>query len=143
MDIQKLGHSLAQAARWQRRYETRYLAQFGLSPRTLPFYLTIAHDEGLSQKELMIKLVTDKTRTTKAVNNLVELGYAERTTNPDDNRIKGVFLTGKGREIFPEVDNILKRLDRILSDKLSEQEMGQFISMLDTFSKSVRLNVKE
>lgn len=143
MNIQKLGHSLAQAARWQRRYESCRLEQFRLSPRTLPFYLSIAHKEGLSQKELMIKLVTDKTRTTKAVNSLVESGYVERKINLQDNRIKGVFLTDRGREIFPEVDRVLKRLDSILSGKLSEQEMSQFIAMLDIFSESVRLDIKD
>jgi DNA-binding MarR family transcriptional regulator len=141
MDIQKLGHSLALAARWQERYINHHLESFGLSQRTLPFYLTVAHSEGISQKELMKKVVTDKTRTTKAVNHLVKANYVERRTNRKDNRINGVYLTDRGREIFPDVEMILKNLDQILSDELSEKELIQFITMLDAFSSSVHYNM--
>lgn len=143
MDIQKLGHSLALAGRWQRRYESCNLEQFGLGPRTLPFYLNIAHNEGISQKKLMTMLMTDKTRTTKAVNHLVSLGYVERRINQEDNRIKGVFLTEYGRRIFPEVEKPLERLDILLSDKLSEKEIRLFIFMLDTFSETVSIDIEE
>ncbi len=143
MDIQKLGHSLARAARWQERYINHHLESFGLGQRTLPFYLTVAHNEGISQKELMEKIVTDKTRTTKAVNHLVKKNYAERRTNRQDNRINGVYLTDLGRAIFPEVVKILNRLDRLLSDELSEKELEQFIKMLDSFSSTVHSNMVE
>jgi DNA-binding MarR family transcriptional regulator len=143
MNIQKLGHSLAQAACWQSRYEADNLRQFNLSPRTLPFFLAIAHEEGISQKDLMNRLLTDKTRTTKAVNHLVESGYVRRQSNCEDNRIKGVFLTDKGREIFPQVEKILDRLDGFLSDKLSEKNLEQLIMMLDAFSSAVQQNMEK
>lgn len=143
MNIQKLGHSLAQAARWQRRYEADNLRQFNLGPRTLPFFLAIAHEEGISQKDLMNKLLTDKTRTTKAVNHLVEAGYVQRQSNCKDNRVKGVFLTDKGRTIFPPVKRILNRLDGLLSDKLSEEDLEQLIMMLDAFSSAVQQDMEK
>ena len=125
------------------RYINHHLESFGLGQRTLPFYLTAAHNEGISQKELMEKVVTDKTRTTKAVNHLVKKGYVERKTNQMDNRVNGVYLTDRGRAIFPEIEKVLKRLDRMLSDELSEKEMGQFIKMLDSFSSVVHSSMEE
>jgi DNA-binding MarR family transcriptional regulator len=143
MNIQKLGHSLAGAARWQERYLCLYLEPYGLSPRTLPFYMTIAHNEGISQKELMNHMLTDKTRTTKAVNHLVMLGFAERKKNNDDHRLKGVILTRRGRDILPEIEKVLKRLDRILSGKLTEDETKNFIFMLDAFSEAVQRDMEQ
>jgi DNA-binding MarR family transcriptional regulator len=137
MDIQKLGHSLALAARWQDRYICHHLAPFELGPRTLPFYLTIAHNEGLSQKNLREKVVTDKTRTTKAVNYLERCGYVHRVTNREDNRKKGVVLTNKGREIFPLVEEKLQQLDNLLSHEIPQEDLKKFMTLLDSFSAAV------
>lgn len=138
MNIQKLGRSLAYAAQQQRRYLCHHLAHLEIGPRTLPFYLNIVHSDGQSQRELMEGLIVDKTRTTKAINHLEKVGYVERRSSDDDLRVKGVFLTDKGRKVYPEVDGILKELDSLLSDDLTEKDMEQFIFMLEAFGAAVR-----
>jgi DNA-binding MarR family transcriptional regulator len=136
--MQKLGRSLAYAAQQQRRYLCHHLAHLEIGPRTLPFYLYISHNEGLSQKELMERLFVDKTRTTKAVNHLEKSGYVERRSIEQDLRVKGVFLTEAGHKVLPEVERILKNLDGLLSDDLSENDIDNFIHMLEAFGSAVR-----
>lgn len=143
MNIQKLGHSLAQASRWQSRYLIRHLAPFRLGPRTLPFYLAIGQQEGISQKTLMKKVLADKTQTTKALNLLVKEGYVKRVPKPIDNRIKTVFFTDEGRSLFPRVQKVLDDLDSLLSNELREKDIHQFIFMLDAFSSAVHQDMKD
>lgn len=143
MNIQKLGWTLNYAAHQQKRYLKHHLAPLNMGPRTLPYYLTIAHNEGISQKEILECLFTDKTRTTKAINYLEKVGFVERKCSAEDNRVKGVFLTDEGLGILPEIQKVLQKMDCLLSDEHSEKDIERFISMLDAFGAAVRKDIGE
>jgi DNA-binding MarR family transcriptional regulator len=115
------------------------LRPFGIGSGQYIFLLTIAANEGISQKALSQQLVIDKTTTAKAVNKLEALGFVLRKTAPKDNRYNLLYLTDSGKSIVPKVKVILDDLS-----KLSLAEIGdtEYRVMMDILQKAL-FNMRE
>ena len=94
------------------------------------FLYVISQNEGITQKELSELLYVDKSTTAKAVKDLVSKGYVEKVTLKEDRRFARLYLTDKGRQIKPHIQKTFFELMDIVTSNLSEQEVGQAVSLL-------------
>lgn len=96
--------------------------QLGFSTGTYGFFLAIAKEEGLSQKEITEVMKTTKGTTNKALKKLEEGGFIQTIIDTEDRRLHKVYLTERGKEILPQVREILKVYSFELSSVLTPEE---------------------
>jgi DNA-binding MarR family transcriptional regulator len=73
------------------------LEPLGLRPPHFGVMTLIASDPGLTQQELAERSLIDPSSMVAVVDELEELGYAERQTHPGDRRKHSVHLTADGK----------------------------------------------
>jgi len=124
--------SSALAAEYMARYkidipEWRVLATLGL------------HDTPRSAQYVVRCTRPHKSRISRAVSALVDLGYVARLDSADDRREVMLELTPRGRAIYGElVPLLLKREETILSC-LTADEQAQLNHLVDKLEKSFDL----
>ncbi|MBQ4164672.1 MAG: MarR family transcriptional regulator, partial [Turicibacter sp.] len=95
------------------------------------FFLNIAKNEGISQKDLTNLVMIDKATTAKALKKLEEHGYIYRQCNQRDRRYNQLFLTEKGHEMMPIITSILMEITEELAAGMTEDEIQYFSTFLD------------
>jgi DNA-binding MarR family transcriptional regulator len=92
-------------------------------------YFLSLHD-GCSQQQICNSLATDKTAMVKIMNYLLDVGYIQRKTNPDDRREQFVSLTRKGKERAKKVVKVFEDLDKQMLADISKREKESFIKTM-------------
>lgn len=86
--------------------------------------------DGITQRELSVRLGRDRAGITRMVDILEEQGLLTRISDKDDRRINLIYLTKKGRELEPlAAENAQQSLDDMTCG-FSEEEKKQFAHLL-------------
>ncbi len=75
--------------------ELKRLGMTDLAPSHGAILITLYREKALSLKELSIRINKKKSSTTELVDKLIRLGYVEKATSAEDQRVKLVGLTAK------------------------------------------------
>lgn len=76
------------------------LEPLGLRPPHFGVMRLIATDAGLTQQELAERSLIDPSSMVAVVDELEELGYAERQSHPGDRRKHAIHLTAEGKRML-------------------------------------------
>ena len=101
--------------------------------------LLLLHQRGaMSQKKLADALRMDPAALTRQLKAIEQLGWVQRRSDPQDNRLTNVWLTPAGTEL---VERTMPRrtafIQRLLAD-LSAEELQQLGGMLDRVEARMR-----
>ncbi|WP_020617380.1 MarR family winged helix-turn-helix transcriptional regulator [Paenibacillus daejeonensis] len=101
------------------------------------FLITIADQEGITQKGLSEELVIDKTTTAKAVSKLESEGYVKRVASAEDQRFNQLYLTEAGYEVLPHVRARLRGLVGVSRQGMTDEEYELLVSLLKRMLSNV------
>lgn len=90
------------------------MKSLGIGAGDYAFLILLFMKEGVSQDELSQLMRVDKSYTARALAKLEKTGMVRRETDPDEHRIKRVFLTQKTRDLEPEIFQIIKNWNEVL-----------------------------
>ena len=86
----------------------------------------LSFEDGLNQNELAFLTLRNKSSLTRLLSKMETKKYIKREQDSIDKRIKRVFITEKGKEIFqksrPAIKNIITRIEQNISEE-EKQEM--------------------
>jgi DNA-binding MarR family transcriptional regulator len=82
---------------------------------------------------------THKTRISRAVSRLLELGLIERAGNGDDRREQQLKMTQKGRALYEEMVPLVLGREQEMLACLSEEERRGFALALDKLERAFGL----
>lgn len=122
--------------RCTQQYLEKELKKFSLSIGTYPFLLTLNRNEGVCQKKISNELNVDKAMATRNVRKLIELGYIRKEQNTEDTRAYKLYVTSKGKQVIPEVIEIIQKWIEILVKGTSEEKIGESIEFLERVLKN-------
>lgn len=122
--------------RCTQQYLEKELKKFTLTIGTYPFLLTLYRNEGVCQKKISNELNVDKAIATRNVRKLVELGYIRKEQNTEDTRAYKLYVTSKGKQVIPEVIEIIQKWIEILVEGTSEEKIGESIELLERVLKN-------
>ena len=89
------------------------------------------HDQdGMNQNELAFITLRNKSSLTRLLTNMEANGYITRKKSDIDKRIKHVYLTKYGKDIFLKIRPILKNVMSTIEQDVTEQEKAQIIATL-------------
>lgn len=107
-----------------------YGPKFGFSRSAWRTMAIIANRPGASAKEICQAGGLDQFSVSRAVKQLVELGYARRQAGRSDRRYAAIELSESGWSAFTEISEVAKRLDADLTSAVSEKELATLDSIL-------------
>jgi DNA-binding MarR family transcriptional regulator len=101
------------------------------------FFYVVSINEGITQKELSEHLYIGKSTTAKAIKNLVDSGYIRKEKDEKDKRSDRLYLTEKGREISPRIQQGFIEVVNVAMKDLSDEEIETSIILLNKILNNV------
>jgi len=116
--------------------ELRRLGMKGLAPSHGAILITLYREKALSLKELSIRINKKKSSTTELVDKLIRLGYVEKTTSTEDQRVKFVRLTQKSLPLKNGFRELSENVNSRVYKGFSEDEQQQLTYLLSKALKN-------
>ncbi|MFW2488652.1 MarR family winged helix-turn-helix transcriptional regulator [Clostridium chromiireducens] len=107
------------------------------------FVSAIYNNPGISQKDLTELIKIDRATTAKALLKLETNGYIDRAQNKDDKRYNKLYLTKKGMDFIPILNNIQADLTNMLSQGMDSNEYSESIRLLKLIFNNVQNSVAQ
>ncbi len=117
-------------ARCATQYRTEKLAPLGLKGNHGSYLLQICKDPGLTQDRLARRLYIDKSNVARQLAVLEEQGYVRREACPHDKRILRVYPTDKATEALPQIRQVLREWETLVTQDLGEEAREELTQIL-------------
>lgn len=111
------------------------MADLGLDPRHVVLLRFVGAEEGRSQLALGRRMRLPPSRMVAFVDELENLGMMERRLNPEDRRMRALYLTEKGRLTLAAVARVSAEHERQLTKGLTRPEVRELIRLLSRVSE--------
>ncbi|GEA98614.1 MarR family transcriptional regulator [Levilactobacillus brevis] len=113
---------LSIANRYTRIVLDRRLQPYRLNASMYYYILRIHEQPKLTQDRLISLTYLNPSNVTRAVNQLVNLGYVRKRQSKTDKRVSELSLTKKGEALYPEIVKLRQEVaDGLLTDIPAEQ----------------------
>ncbi len=138
MHIENFGYYISMIHRHTQICFEREFKKFGFGSGQYMFFIHIAKNEGTTQKYLSEFLAIDKGTTAKAIKKLMHLEYVFAVQVDTDHRSSKLFLTEKGKEILPLVEEILNATSNKLKTEMNEIEETNTLISLQKMASNIK-----
>jgi DNA-binding MarR family transcriptional regulator len=108
----------------------RALEPIGLRPPHFGVMRLIATDPGQTQQELAERSLIDPSSMVAVVDELEELGYAERNAHPGDRRKHAIHLTADGNRTLERAQAVAIKMTKELLAPLDAAEVEELRRLL-------------
>ncbi len=102
-----------------------------------PFFMTVAHSDGITQEELTSLIGVDKAMTTRAVRSLEIKGFVQKVQDEHDKRQNRIYKTDKTDNIKDEVAQDLLHLNKVFTAGISEADLENVIRVLSVMEENI------
>lgn len=107
------------------------MATLGLDPRHAALLRLVAAYEGKSQQALGEQMRLAPSRMVSLVDELGEQGLLERRPDPNDRRVRALYLTDAGRRTLDKVTRVSADFEAQICAGLKAAEREQLIALLN------------
>ena len=102
----------------------------------------LGNSSSLTMGELGGALSVPLSTATRVVDTLVERGYVERFSDPEDRRVVRVKFTAQGNQLYRFIDSRIAEHVRELASNLTKEEMATLVKLLSKVASAVKQNLK-
>jgi len=117
------------------------LNSYGIGSGQYIFISAIYKNPGISQKDLTKIIKIDRATTAKALLKLEQNGYVDRIQDKDDKRYYKLYLTKKGIDFIPILNEIQYDLTNMLSQGMNSDEYSETINSLKLIFDNVQNSI--
>src|SRR5512133_4092132 len=130
--LSTLGHAIS------RRF-IHALQPLELHPREFAVLRAVKASDGQSQQTLAERLRIPPSRMVAIVDELESRGLIERRPDPDDRRVRALYVTKRGQTLLQAPFNLLVQPEREISEGLSVKERAELLALLNRIAGHLRL----
>lgn len=123
-------------------YYDEQLEPYHISSGQQFFLMRIHKHPGISQQELAEKGFYDKGTTARAVKKLEKENYIIRKADPKDKRIIRLYVTKKGEELMPVIDEVIASWRGIITSGMSKQEAKEIEQGMQKIAQNAKTYAK-
>lgn len=109
----------------------------GISWEYVPVLEHIKHFPGCMQADISKKLKVTAAAVTQSTQKLENAGLIEKKVDPDNLRVKRMYITEKGIEMLRQGTQTFDRVDSIMFQGFSDDEVMQLEGLLDRINKNM------
>jgi DNA-binding MarR family transcriptional regulator len=110
--------------------------RLGFGPGQFFLLSELYAEEGLSQDELSRRVGVDKSNTSRALFKLEQYGLVQRKSDPQNHRIKKVYLKPKARKIQHKFKKIQSQWNSKLLNGFTNEERSVLFSSLKRIAEN-------
>ena len=125
-----LGYNARRAALSVIAVFLRRMAPFGLRPVDFSVLTLIAHNPGVTSRQLCAELDILPPNLVGMIKNLDKRGLIERKPHPSDRRAQGLHLSAEGKQLQKQAQLTATRLEHDVSDSLTPAELDTLNALL-------------
>ena len=116
-----------------------YREHFGLDVPEWRVLVTVGPERGCTAQYIAGSTRMHKTRVSRAIAHLVELGLMERTSSAHDRRAMELRLSKTGRRMYQELVPLALERERTLLSCLNKDELRGFLLALENLERFLDL----
>ena len=105
---------------------------FGLTVGEEPYFIALAHEDGLTQDELTNRVNVDKSATARVVKSLELKGLVSREIDPLDKRNKKLYLTEKAKLVYISLSEALGKDNQQLTKEWTDEQYNLVYESLES-----------
>ena len=139
MDKSNFGRLISILYRKAHVYKAYHLKKYNITVSEQPFLNVLYKKDGVSQDDLSKYLCIDKASTARAIQSLINKGFAVKVKDENDKRINRIFLTEKGLATKDDVFDVLNTWSEILTSDMSSEEK----ELANSFLERMALNIED
>lgn len=111
--------------------------EYALTKGQYLYLVRIYENPGIIQEKLAEMIKVDRTTAARAIKNLEENGFVQKKEDPHNKKIKKLFPTAKGEQIYPVIKKENDYSNLMALEGLSEQENDLLFELLQKVRKNV------
>jgi MarR family transcriptional regulator for hemolysin len=134
----ELAFNISDVARLLRTYADQQARDLGMTRAQWAVLARIESAEGLKQIELAETLDLQPITLTRLIDRLCDSGLIERRSDPDDRRVKRLYLTPAARPVLDGLTRIGKDLMATVLAGLEPAAVEQLLAQLLTLKANLR-----
>ena len=137
--INNIGYDICYTARKIYQYIGKQIINFDITPEQLIVLKELAKEEGISQKELSIRLDKDQNTVKAMIDKLEVKSFIKRKENKLDKRAFSLYLTEKAKKELPIIENYENQVLDTIVKELNPNDAETIKNTL----KKIRSNISE
>lgn len=137
--INNIGYDICYTARKIYQYIGKQIINFDITPEQLIVLKELAKEEGISQKELSIRLDKDQNTVKAMIDKLKVKSFIKRKENKLDKRAFSLYLTEKAKKELPIIENYENQVLDTIVKELNPNEA----EIIKNTLKKIRSNISE
>lgn len=135
---ESVGYQIRQTHRLFQRSLQQRIEPYGVTLGMWYFIRALWHQDGLTQKELSVRVGTMEPTTQSAIKIMIQSGLVKRERNIEDNRKINVFLTDRGRQLKDELLPFARQITEESFTGLSASERDALLASLVLIQENLR-----
>jgi DNA-binding MarR family transcriptional regulator len=108
-----------------------------LTPRQYAVLWTVAHNEGLSQTDLVEKTGIDRSTLADVIRRMLKKGLLQRRRTKEDARAYSVKLSEAGMRVLKAAEPMARRVDEKILSVLPSAERDRFLQDLSIIVRAL------
>ena len=137
--INNIGYDICYTARKIYQYIGKQIINFYITPEQLIVLKELAKEEGISQKELSIRLDKDQNTVKAMIDKLEVKSFIKRKENKLDKRAFSLYLTEKAKKELPIIENYENQVLDTIVKELNPNDA----EIIKNTLKKIRSNISE
>ncbi|WP_286032464.1 MarR family winged helix-turn-helix transcriptional regulator [Brachyspira pilosicoli] len=137
--INNIGYDICYTARKIYQYIGKQIINFDITPEQLIVLKELAKEEGISQKELSIRLDKDQNTVKAMIDKLEVKSFIKRKENKLDKRAFSLYLTEKAKKELPIIENYENQVLDTIVKELNPNDA----KIIKNTLKKIRSNISE
>jgi len=138
MKNHSIGRYISTIYRYQSIIINNRLEKYGFGCGQYQFFIHIANNPGINQKQLSHIVKINRANTHRAIKKLEALGYIYTQRDSIDKRIIKSYLSENGENLLPDFRKVLKEVSENLIEGFSDDEKRTIYKLL----KKVEINAQ-
>ncbi|WP_042273356.1 MarR family winged helix-turn-helix transcriptional regulator [[Clostridium] dakarense] len=137
-----IGFIFNNSSRKFNQFAMSFFKPYGLTPEQAGIIRRLGEQEGISQKELSIRMKKDQTNITRLLNQLEKKGLVIRGTNNEDKRSFLAYLTEDGKEMNKKIMLVESEIMKIVFKDISEEKITLWKKVIDEIAENINSHNK-
>ncbi|MEI0479083.1 MarR family winged helix-turn-helix transcriptional regulator [Brachyspira pulli] len=132
-----IGYEVCYTARKIYQYIGKQINEFNITPEQLVVIKELHKEEGISQKELSIRLDKDQNTVKAIIDKLEKKSLVKRNENKSDKRAFSLFLTDKAKNNLMEIEVYENKVVEQITKGIDKENADKFMSILEQIRKNI------
>lgn len=134
-----IGFILNNVTRKFSQFTVNFFKEYNITPEQVGIIRRLGEEEGITQKDLAIRMAKDQTNVTRLLDQLERKGLVTRNRNKDDRRSFLTYLTDEGKKLNEYIVPTEQEIMNIALRGISEERKALLKEIISEITENINL----